>query len=435
MSPDWTQDGAEVSTNLSYSFTVTEAADYVANFELLTAVTQTTHFVEGWTWWSTFIEQYDATGLNQLETGLGANGQVIKTQNASLTYLGNGWYGNLEALDNTEAYRVKSAAAADVTLTGVPVATAEHPITLRPNWTWLGYPSVTPMSVEEALAGITPQEEDVLKTQNSMAVYLSGTWYGPLGTLMPGMGLMYLSNGSDDMTLTFPTLGKGGELRPNLTAENNHWQPNTAAYADNMTVIAVVELDGEELEVPELVPEPVEGREGPTQELGKTYELAVFAHGECRGSVQLLYVEPIQRHIAFLTVSGSEAAELRFGLYDMTTGEEYHNAEETLTYASNAVVGSLDVPLVVRFRGNTGLCDLDRLVQVFPNPVGKGQTFNVGLADGEIGEAQVDVINALGVVVETRRATSLQAPNVPGVYTLRITVEGQGTCYRKLIVR
>ena len=71
---------------------------------------------------------------------------------------------------------------------------------------------------------------------------------------------------------------------------------------------------------------------------------------------------------------------------------------------------------------------------MFPNPVGKGQTFNVGLADGEIGEAQVDVINALGVVVETRRATSLQAPNVPGVYTLRITVEGMGTCYRKLVV-
>ena len=138
-------------------------------------------------------------------------------------------------------------------------------------------------------------------------------------------------------------------------------------------------------------------------------------------------------------MSGSEAAELRFGLYDMTTGEEYHNAEETLTYASNAVVGSLDAPLVVRFRGNTGLGDLDRLVQVFPNPVGKGQTFNIGMTDAEIGEAQVDVINALGVVLETQSIVSLQygtvkAPNVPGVYTLRITVEGKGTCYRKLVV-
>ena len=144
--------------------------------------------------------------------------------------------------------------------------------------------------------------------------------------------------------------------------------------------------------------------------------------------------------MAFLTVAGSEAAELRFGLFNTETGEEYHNAEETLTYESNAVVGSLDAPYVIRFRGNTGLDDLNNRIQVFPNPVERGQTFNIGMTDAEIGEVEIAIINALGVVVETRRATSLQhgtvkAPNVPGVYTLRITVEGKGTCYRKLVVK
>ena len=97
-------------------------------------------------------------------------------------------------------------------------------------------------------------------------------------------------------------------------------------------------------------------------------------------------------------------------------------------------MGNLDAPYVIRFRSNTGLDDLNNRIEVFPNPVKRGQTFNIGMTDAEIGEAQVDVMNALGVVVETRRATSLQAPNAPGVYTLRITVEGKGICYRRLVV-
>ena len=46
-------------------------------------------------------------------------------------------------------------------------------------------------------------------------------------------------------------------------------------------------------------------------------------------------------------------------------------------------------------------------------------------------------IDALGVVVETHVRASLQgiiAPKVAGIYTLRITVEGMGTSYRKLVV-
>ena len=104
----------------------------------------------------------------------------------------------------------------------------------------------------------------------------------------------------------------------------------------------------------------------------------------------------------------------------------------TNSYYSFIVNG--DRNLVANF-GTTGLDESSNKIDVYPNPVERGQTVRLGMADGEIGEVQVDIINALGVLVETRRATSLQAPNVAGVYTLRITVEGQGTCYRKLIVR
>ena len=401
---------------------VTESAAYVANFEQ-SFITQSTHFDSGWTWWSPYIEEDGGSCLSQLETGLGASGQIIKNQSASHTHVGNGWFGGFTSLDNALTYRVKTNAEVDVDITGQAAITASHPVTLQPNWTWIGYPCTTTMSVATALAGITPTVGDILKSQTSSTVYLGTAWAGALNTITPGMGLMYYSKKTTDMTLVYPTGAKGDDFKPNLTPEHNHWQPNTAAYADNMTVIAVVELDGEELALRQA--------QGPDA----NYELAVFANGECRGSVQLLYIEPLNRYMAILTVAGDTETELCFGLYDTTTGQEYLNASETLIYQTNAIVGSPDAPFTVRFRSNTGLEDFSSRIQVFPNPVERGQNVRLGMADGEIGEVQVDVINALGVVVETRRATSLQAPNVAGVYTLRISIEGQGTCYRKLIVR
>ncbi len=174
----------------------------------------------------------------------------------------------------------------------------------------------------------------MLKSQNNgYATYLAGYgWYGSLTTLNPGMGLMYKSNNSSSVTLTYPNGGSKEDLKANQTTENNHWQPNLNAYPDNMSVMAIVELDGEELQ-------------------GEHYELAAFANGEVRGSARLLYVEPLNRYIAFLTVAGDEAAELHFGLYNAETGEVETQCVASLQYETNAVVGSFAEPYVVCFRG------------------------------------------------------------------------------------
>ena len=202
----WTKDGSTVSTEASFGFDVTVSGDYVAVFKSSTDIVQTTNFVNGWTWWSPYIEQSDNTGLTQLEQGLGNSGILIKSQTASVSNIGGGeWYGTLTALDNGKTYRVKTNAAIEVTLVGPAVSTADHTITLNSGWTWIGYPCATAMSVEEALAGFTPMEGDVLKTQGSTTTYMSGQWYGTLTTLTPGMGLMYKSNRSTNVTFTFPS--------------------------------------------------------------------------------------------------------------------------------------------------------------------------------------------------------------------------------------
>jgi hypothetical protein len=243
-------------------------------------------------------------------------------------------------------------------------------------------------------------------------------WMGTLTTITPGMGLLYKSNSSVSFTLTYPTGSKGEILAENITAENNHWVPDMHAYSDNMTVTAVVELDDEEL-------------------TSENYELAAFANGECRGSVKLMYIEPLKRHIAFLTVAGEGTETLSFGLYNTQTGEEIHDAEEWINFNNNATLGDLRTPYVIHFRGLTGLDEWASNIHVFPNPVARGEMVRLGITGEELGKVQIEIINALGVV-ETQSVASQQtitAPMVAGVYTLRITVEGKGTCYRKLVVR
>ncbi len=69
--------------------------------------------------------------------------------------------------------------------------------------------------------------------------------------------------------------------------ENNFFKPSVGNFADNMVVMAVLDMNGEELR-------------------GEHYELAAFAGDECRGSVKLLYVDVIDRYVAFLMVFGEQ---------------------------------------------------------------------------------------------------------------------------------
>ncbi len=381
------------------------------------SVVQTTNFNEGWNWWSTYIDAGDV--LTQLEDGLTPNGQTIKSKSKSRIYRNGSWMGGLDAIEAEGSYRVQTAAACTVDITGAATTTpTAHPITLTPGWTWIGYPTTATMTVTEALADLTPTQNDVIKSKNSTSVYRNGMWMNNF-TITPGTGLMYKSNATTNLTLVYPSSDAKGETRT-TSNEERHWKSNASAYPGNMTVIAVVELDGTEL-----APETADG-----------YELAAFANGECRGSFRLMPVEG--RCMAILTIAGDETADLRFALYNAATGEEYHDATQSLNYETDAVVGDMDTPFVVCFHEMTDIVENGQSLQVYPNPVAKGESVTIGLTTETTREVCVEIINALGMVVETRRATSLQemaAPKVAGIYTLRITVEGNGTYYRKLMVR
>ena len=382
-------------------------------------VTQTTQFVEGWTWWSTYLNQEHVDGLGLLKDGLDDKGVVIKSQTQTLTYMSGRWFGPMTELENKLGYMVKVSENCTVSMTGEVADPEEHPVSLNTGWTWVGYPTNQALPISVALANLEPVDGDFLKSQTSSAIYYDALgWIGSLKTLTPGVGLMYKSNNEETVTFSYNTEAKAVETEPNLTAEGNLWEPVVQAYPYNMSVMAVVEVNDEELQ-------------------SERYELAAFANGVCRGSTKLMYVEPLNRYMAFLTVYGEEAAELNFGLYDAETGMTTFESSERLDFIANAIVGDPMEPYVVSFRGTTGIDEQSIDVNVYPNPVDKGSTFSIDLpANGS--KVQIDIINALGVVVEsvsTSAVQTMKAPEAAGVYTLRITVDGNKTHIRKLIVR
>jgi hypothetical protein len=419
----WEAGGEVVSTSATFSFTVTGNWNVVANFTATGGnITQTTNLTAGWNWWSSYIELSGIDGLEQMETSLGDNGIMIKSRdNGFVTNYGSTWLGNLLSVNNVSTYLIQTGAACEMTIAGETATPSNHPIALTTGWSWIGYPCGTQMSIGTALSCLTPLENDQLKSRESFSVYYPGVgWLGTLQTIIPGMGLMFESHNTNTVTLTYPNSAKFEEQKENITASDNHWKPAMQSYPDNMAVLAVIELDDVELQ-------------------DENYELAAFANGECRGSAKLMYVEALNRYMAFMIVYGEMADELRFGLYNAGTGEECFDTNNSLTYTTNATEGNIDEPFVISFRSTVDVEEWENSLKVYPNPVEHGQILTLGLME-ETDKVQVEIVNAIGVVerrwmISPSVQTTISAPDVAGIYTLRITVEGKGICYRKLIVK
>ena len=404
--------------NIYYSMSCPQTTSIGGSSE----VTQVTDLAQGWNWWSTYIEQEGIDGLTMLEQSLGTNGHQIKSQTDFVTNYGVMWMGMLSGINNEETYMIDNTSDCQIEMTGMPVLPSDHPISISNGWNWIGYPCTNTMTVAEAFSEFTPTNGDQVKSQSDYAMYFSGMWIGQLQNITPGTGLMYKSNSivPTPNVLVYPDGGRDTE--PTITVPKAlHWTNNIHAYPNNMTVMAVVELDDVEL-------------------TSDNYELAAFdINGECRGSAKLMYVEPIDRYVAFLTLAGKDATELSFGLYDSEMNREYFNGEETLVYVTNATIGNPEEPYVVRFRSATGLDELDDSIQLFPNPVKGGERVSIITKADIKYPVHVEIVNALGATIayetSTETPASFVTPKTPGVYMLRIYIDGRGTYTKKLIVR
>jgi len=410
---NWTLDGVVVSNSASYQFTVIGAGHYVANFQYV----HTQALSNGWSWWSSYIELSNINGLEQLENSLANNGLIIKSRTNGYVeaYPYNGstyWYGPLNSITNEQMYKIRVNAACNATIVGETTVPTSHPISIKNGWNWIGFPNIQNVSVDVAMSNFTPESNDVIKGRNSYTTYYSdgnyNMWYGTLNTFEAGKGYMYRSNSSTQKTLVFQT-GRGETSLDNVTPEDNVFQPVDEYFADNMTLTAVVELEGTELR-------------------SEDYEIAAFVGDECRGSVKLMYIEPIDRYVAFLNIFGDQAEAMQFRITD---GINVSFSSEEMTYENDGMVGTLSDPFVLHF----GTMDVDEAlnanVMVYPNP--SEGLFNI---EGQ-NMRKIEVLNAFGQVIlsEEIETEFLQIDlnnRASGIYMLRVTTD-DGIMNKQLI--
>ena len=373
---------------------------------------QTFNLNNGWTWVSLCVDataQEDLTSFEEQLAQYNTDKQIvqIKSQTQAATYqeyYGTyGWYGNLKSLAVNGMYMVKiEKDNVVVTLEDYKVNPADYEFNLVSGWTWLGFPSTSdaPVAIEYALQNITPNKGDQIKSQEGFATYTNNKWYGNLSSMTPGVGYMYKNNSDNTVTLKYPAeVNYRGVAPANITAKNNLMVPNMSKYANNMSIIAVVNIDGEEL-------------------MTEDFEVAVFAGEELRGSARPIYVEDFNSYMLFLTVYGEANEELTFKYYDLNSGEELNLfADSKVVFEINATVGSIEEALVL----NYGTLSIDENslngFNVYPNPVNRENAISF-----ETTFDKVEVYNSLGVVVaEYANVDKIDGIETAGIYVIKVT--------------
>ena len=413
---NWTENDAVVSTEETYSFTVVASRQLVAHFEE-NNVTQITELLQGWNWWSTYIEQNSPDGLTMMENSLGESGLTIKSQYAFVEYSGQTgtWMGGLASIDNASGYKVMVSEDCASVMSGDMAAAENHPTTLIPGWTWTGYPVTVAQTVTSALSDFEPVSGDIIKGQDAYASYSADLGWTPDNFMLnPGECYMYYSNATEVRNLVF-SQGRGEVLQ--TSHEELYWKTDRHAYPNNLTMMATMIIDGEE-------------------QRGEDIELGAFVNGECRGSAKLYYVEPLDRYIAFLTVTGQDDEEVGFKLMNLVRDVTF-TSEDHITFRNNAIVGNLDRPFTVHFGAMNGLAEMNTDMYIYPNPIDRNAPFTLVIPEEEI-ITEVLVVNAMGEVVSHKSGSitrTLHGLSTAGVYLVKVTCKSGRVYQNRLIVK
>ena len=364
---------------------------------------QTAEVKDGWNWFSYYVE---GDVLDQLQNSLGAAGVQIKSRTAFTQYSNGNWNGDLVSTTPAESYKINVDANAVINVTGNIVNPSECPIMLNNGgtgngaWNWIGYPLAQETSVATAFAGVVKNGDEV-KTRTGFAEYVNGQWWGSLMTLKPGVGYMYFRAGANETVsdFTYPTPSSKEAVQPNITADANLWVPNSTSYANNMTMVAVLNMNGEMM--------------------NDNYEVAAMVNGEVRGSARPIYVEPMDAYMLFLTIHGEGVEEVTFQCYDFNTDTEYV-LNNTINYSDDARLGSVNEPYVLCY-GTMGIGEnsIDN-INIYPNPTTTDREINLDATCDK-----VEIYNALGVkVAEYQNVDTLDAIETAGIYVIRVTNDG-----------
>ena len=183
-------------------------------------VTQTTALATGVNWFSTYLEiELDdlKAALREALPNATSGSIVIKSQNnGQCAWLrGNIWSGQLKTMDVAQMYKIVVPADCEITLEGMLIDPAAHPITISANSNnWIGFPFSESMTITNAFAGLPPTRSDGLKSAADGQANYVGRWTGALKNLEPGKGYIYQSKATEDKTFVYPTSKVATKVMP-----------------------------------------------------------------------------------------------------------------------------------------------------------------------------------------------------------------------------
>ena len=111
------------------------------------------------------------------------------------------WRGNL-TWDVANMFKIKVTNACEITLEGIPVNPADHPVTIINGNNYLGFPFSQEMSLTDAFAGFAANGDKIYSHTGS-ATY-TDRWRGSFTALQPGKGYIYNSAAEGSRTFVFP---------------------------------------------------------------------------------------------------------------------------------------------------------------------------------------------------------------------------------------
>jgi hypothetical protein len=326
----------------------------------------------GWNWISFNLGLVDPEINAALNTITDPADGFIKNQTAFSIYEPSFdmWLGDLDSIDFKPMYQYKSIASDSISMIGTYID-PETEIPLQAGWNWMGYLPHQGMSISNALASLSPQSGDIIKSQVTFSQYVDGLgWIGNLNFLSPPNG--YLLKLATPDTLVYPDpLGltdyQSGVWRSStsLSPEQplsvstlqsmpvRHWQLNPSAFEYNMNAILIVSKENDLANL-----------------LDEGDEVGVFVDDQLRGSGVSLWIPSLNAYMIFATIYANKNGEhITFKYYDVSSQSEY-SILESAKFASNSIMGKVTQPMVLHLSSTSGNSDFidQKALICYPNP-------------------------------------------------------------------
>ena len=361
---------------------------------------------EEWQWVSFNMQNDVLNDVNKaLASGTWTDNDEIKNMRYSDSYSSQNkkWFGTLSLhgnINNSSMYKIHSSGAQTLNITGEAVNPSNMPISVGPNWNYISYLPMTAMSIEEALADYDAQENDMIKSQDAIAVYSTTTgWTGELKQLRPGEGYM-MKRGENAPTTSFHY--------PSMSSSNTNIEVkprNIHRYSGNMNIIGKVVYD----------------------DLADGDSIIAIVNGEMRGRCAVN-----KDAMVFMTIEGDNSSDVSLAI--VRGGEIVSTANNRIKYVNDEVIGSLSYPTEIKFLQSDDV----NVIQTYPNIV--EDYFNISINLSDIHSVGINIYSLNGLKVfdsqENNLSTnqyhkSINLSNISaGVYIANITLNNESHIVR-----